>query len=252
VVRCRFALVAALALAARARADTLASLEAEQVALFERIAPGVVAISAGDGIGAGFAVAPGLVLTAAHVVGAAREVGVTFRDGRTVRGTVVEVARGDRDVALVSIPATPPAILPLADASALRAGTVVATIGHPDGNRWTLALGVVAQDGADGPERALVRLQLPLRAGASGGPVVDRAGRVVGVVTLGAPGTVAFAVRIEAAVRSLAGLAAVPVAAASGPGPSADREPSAPAPPVLITAPPDPRAGRRGGARERS
>ncbi len=54
-----------------------------------------------------------------------------------------------------------------------------------------------------------MRLQLPLRAGASGGPLVDRTGRAVGIVTLGGPEAAAFAVRMEAAVRALVGLAAV-------------------------------------------
>jgi S1-C subfamily serine protease len=190
-----------------ARAESLAALEAEQAALFDRVAPGVVVVSAGASLGAGFAVAPGLVLTAAHVVAGRRDVAVTLRGGPTVSGTVVEIASGGLDVALVAVAAEDLPALALADASALRAGSVVAAVGHPDGSRWTLAVGLVAQDPADAADRRLLRLQLPLRAGASGGPVVDRAGRVVGIAVLGAEGTAAtFAVRIEAAVRALPAL----------------------------------------------
>jgi serine protease Do len=202
----RLGLVLLVALAsARPRADTLASLEAEQSALFDRVAPGVVVIAGRGSLGAGFAVAPGLVLTAAHVVAGQRVVQVTLRDGRVVAGSVDEIAAGDVDAALVRVPVTLP-LLELGQADQLRAGSVVASIGHPDGNRWTLATGFVAQDPADSADRDVVRLQLPLRPGASGGPVVDRAGRVVAVVALGAPGTAAYGVRIEAALRSLAGL----------------------------------------------
>jgi S1-C subfamily serine protease len=201
----------AAALAPDARADALASLEAEQTALYDRIAPGVAVLSAGGAIGAGFAVAPGLLLTAAHVVEGARDVDVLLRDGRTFRGEVVERAAGGLDVALVRIPASPP-ILELAQSASLRPGSVIASVGHPDGSHFVLGTGVVAQAQADGSDASLVRLQMPLRPGASGGPVVDRTGRVVGVVALGAPGTVAFAVRAEAAARALAGLAGVPLA----------------------------------------
>ncbi len=205
-----------------ARGDTLASLEAEQTALFDRVAPSVAVLSAGGAIGAGFAVAPGLLLTAAHVVEGTRFVDVLLRDGRTLRGEVVERGAGGLDVALVRVPSAPPP-LDLAPSAALRPGSVVATVGHPDGNRFTLGIGLVAQAPGVGPDASLVRLQLPLRPGASGGPVVDRSGRVVGVVALGAPGTVAFAVRLEAAVRSLAGLSGVSLA---------------PAPPLVAAPPP--------------
>lgn len=186
-----------------ARASTLAALEAEQEALFDRVAPGVVVVSAGGLVSAGFAVAPGLVLTAAHAVAGAREVTVTLRDGRAARATVAEVAPDGLDVALLRIALSPPP-LPIAAGAALRAGSVVAAIGHPDGSRWTLATGLVAQDPADGKDPSLLRLQLPLRAGASGGPVVDRSGRVVAIVVSGeAQTSVAFAVRIGAALRSV-------------------------------------------------
>ncbi len=213
---------ALLAAAPAARGGTLADLEAEQTALFDRVAPAVAVLSAGGAIGAGFAVAPGLLLTAAHLVRDAREVQVLLRDGRTFRGEVVERAASGLDVALVRIPASPP-LLDLAPSAPLRPGIIVATVGHPDANRYTLGTGLVAQAQDDGPDPSLLRLQLPLRPGASGAPLVDRSGRVVGVVALGAPGTVAFAVRIEAAVRALAGLAHVPIASGA---------PVAAAPPV--------------------
>jgi S1-C subfamily serine protease len=199
-----------------ARADTLASLEAEQEALFDQVAPAVAVISGPRTVGAAFAVGPGLLLTAAHVLGDARAVDVLLRDGRSVRGEVAERGADGVDVALVRIPADP-AILPLAPEPRFRAGSVVATVGHPDGNRWAFGTGFVAQDGADAVDPRLVRLQVPLRPGASGGPVVDRHGRVIGVVTEGASGTVAFAVRSDAAVGALAGLRALAARSAASP-----------------------------------
>lgn len=189
-----------------AGAGALGTLEDEQVALFERIANAVVVISHGGTVGTGFGVAPGLVLTAAHVVAGAAEVEVTLRDGRTLRGGVLTGTGAGTDLALVRLPPASLATLALSPVSRPRTGSVVATVGHGDGNRWSFATGMVSNAEADGPGGALLRLQLPLRPGASGGPVVDRAGRVVGMITTGGPG-VAFAVRAPVILGALKGLA---------------------------------------------
>lgn len=199
-------------------ADPLADLEDAQRALFERVAPAVVVIERGGAIGAGFAVAPGVVVTAGHVVADATVVTVTLAGGRVVPGTVTERSADGLDLALVRVAETPARTLALAGPPA-RTGAFVASVGHDDGNRWTLATGIVANAQADGPDGALLRLQLPLRPGASGGPVVDRAGNVLGIVTHGGPGEATFAVRSAAALRSLSGLAALaPGRQAPGPG----------------------------------
>jgi S1-C subfamily serine protease len=197
-----------------ALADPLAELEEAQTALYDAVAPAVVVVENGAALGAGFAVAPGLVVTAAHVVLGAEEVRVTFADGQVVRGAVIERARDGLDLAVVRVPLTPARTLPLLPGAAVRTGAFVAAVGHGDGSRWTLATGIVANAAADGPDGALVRLQLPLRPGASGGPVVDRAGGLVGVVTHGGAGAAAFAVRASAVVHALGTLGALAVACA--------------------------------------
>lgn len=204
--------ISCAAAVAPALADPLAELEEAQTALYDAVAPAVVVVENGGALGAGFAVAPGLVVTAAHVVLGAEEVRVTFADGQVVRGAVVERAKDGLDLAVVTVPATPSRTLPLLPGAAARTGAFVAAVGHGDGSRWTLATGIVANAAADGPDGALVRLQLPLRPGASGGPVVDRAGNLVGVVTHGGPGAAAFAVRASAVLRALGTLGALAVA----------------------------------------
>jgi S1-C subfamily serine protease len=223
VLRPLLALVAALSAAfpSAVRSDALSALEEEQRALFERVAPGVVVISNGPTLSAGFAAAPGLVVASAHGVQDARDVEVAFRDGRIVRGEVVASSPHGLDLALVRVPETPGLVLALAPVAALRAGDVVAAVGHGEGNRWSFTMGMVSNPAADGADGALVRLQLALRPGASGGPVVDRAGRVVGVVALGDPGAVAFAIRSDVVLRAFPEIAAGAVAGAE---PAAERE----------------------------
>ncbi len=205
-------LIALVATAPDVRPDALATLEEEQTALFDRVAPAVVVIRSGDARGTGFAVAPGLVVTAAHALHGGRDVFVTLHDGRALRGEVVATARGGLDLALVRIPGTPARILELRPTSAVRTGSVVAVVGHGEGLLWSLATGLVSNAEPVGPDAALLALQIPLRPGASGGPVVDRSGRVVGVVAQGGGGT-AFAVRSDAVLRAFPEIAAAATAA---------------------------------------
>ncbi len=197
--------------------DALASLEDEQTALFDRVAPAVVLLQSGDARATGFAVAPGLVVTAAHALQDGREVTVSLYDGRVVRGEVLARSPGGLDLALVRISGTPARILELRSATAVRTGSVVAVVGHGDGLPWSLSTGLVSNAEPVGPDAALLALQIPLRPGASGGPVVDRSGRVVGVVAQGGSG-LAFAVRADAVLRAFPQLAA---AAAAQPDPAA-------------------------------
>jgi S1-C subfamily serine protease len=226
--------------------DTLAALEEQQTALFERVAPAVVVIRSGDATSAGFAVAPGLVVTSAHGVLGATDVEVTLRDGRTLRGVVVERSGDGLDVALVRVPATT-RVLSLTTALEVRTGSLVAVVGHGDLSLFSLATGLVSNASAAGPGGPLLALQIPLRPGASGGPVVDRSGRVIGVVAHGAPGAVAFAIRSEAVLRSLPGLAAVtrePPAAAPLDEREGDAELATAPPlaaPLLVVGPAEPR-----------
>jgi S1-C subfamily serine protease len=205
------------------------------------VAPAVVVIRSGQVLGSGFAVSPELIITAGHNVLGASQVAVTLHDGRILRGEVVETSRDGLDVALVRIPAASTDVLEISARPDVRAGSVVAVVGHGDRSLWSLSTGHVSNVAPAGPDAALLALQVPLRPGASGAPVVDRAGRVVGMVSYGAPGAVAFAVRSDGVLRSLAGLARIDGAALA-----AIEHPEAPVPPPLrapelLFGPPDPR-----------
>ncbi len=253
------ALAAALCAApSLASASALASLEDEQIALFDRIAPAVVVIRSGDAIGTGFAVAPTLVVTAGHNVLGGGDVAVTLHDGRTCKGDVVETSRDGLDVALVRLSEPLGDVLELFTRPDVRAGSVVAVVGHGDRSLWSLSTGVVSNVAPAGPDAALLGLQIPLRRGASGAPVVDRSGRVVGMVAWGAPGAIAFAVSSAGVLRSLAGLAALGVdakvlASVISAGTASSDGDDAVAPPLrapeLLYGPPDPRPGAGVGPR---
>lgn len=200
--------------AAQPRPDeepALARLEAEQSGLFSQVAPSVVLLVRDGASGSGFVVSrDGLVLTNAHVVGEADEISVQLLDGRHGRGRVVARATGALDLALVQLPfeGVPP--LPAGQPSSVLAGMFAATVGHGGGAAWTFSTGLVANPRPLGDGAPMLLAQMALRPGSSGGPLVDRLGRAVAVVTAGTRDAsgVTFAIRIDAAARAFPQLAA--------------------------------------------
>ncbi len=135
----------------------------------------------GEGRGSGIIWhADGLIATNAHVATAPRYT-VRLSDGREVEGEVL-VRDERRDVALVDVelPALP--ALPLGDPGELRAGSIVLALGHPMGVPNAMSLGVVhavSRDRRGAPR--YIAADVRLAPGNSGGPLVDAAGRVMGI-----------------------------------------------------------------------
>lgn len=151
----------------------------------------VVAVNAPDGQGSGTVIrADGWVLTCAHVLGDTEDVQVVFQGGIAREGRVV-VSDPVIDLALVKVETEKP--LPwiaLADLATLSVGDPVVSIGHPKGFGWTVNQGIVSnlfvfRDGRHDP--GVVQSQVPLNPGNSGGPLLDKAGRLVGVIAQGDP-----------------------------------------------------------------
>ncbi len=185
--------------------SALASVEAEQQRLFARVAPAVVFINTRDGFGSGFIVSrDGLALTNQHVVGAQKTVNVITHDGRRLTGVVLQRAR-DVDLALVQLPLAKTTPLPLAQSEQLRVGAWVGAVGHGRGGIWTFNTGMVSNIYPAKSGRPVFQTQIPLNPGASGGPIFDRHGRVVGVVTAGITDADAinFGIKIDVALAKL-------------------------------------------------
>ena len=140
------------------------------------------------GVGSGFIFASdGQILTNAHVVAKARRLKVTLADGRTFDASLVG-SEPDVDIALLRIGADR---LPVAELGRgpLRVGQLVIAVGNPYGLNWTVTAGVVSALGRtlQGPGTQkmtdLIQTDTSINPGNSGGPLVDSAGRVVGITT---------------------------------------------------------------------
>ena len=141
------------------------------------------------GSGAGLVVnTDGLVLTANHVVDGAGSITVRFADGTTSPATVSS-RHVETDIATLTPLRLPEPVVPAVLGGGVQVGAPVFAVGHPLGLTDSLTAGVVsALDrtvSVPGGRRLehLIQFDAAVNPGNSGGPLLDRAGHVVGVVT---------------------------------------------------------------------
>ncbi len=151
--------------------------------LLDKIRRFMVVIYTGRyGAGAGILAGDGLVLTNAHVVRRSRRLKLVLDDDREYEGVLL-VRDPFIDLALLQIPHSgyPAAVF---SPSLPRPGEMVFAFGHPWGMRNVLTAGVLsAITSARTPKGpvTLLRSDLPLAPGNSGGPLLNAAGEVIGL-----------------------------------------------------------------------
>ncbi len=189
--------------------DLLDAYSRAIIGVVERAGPAVVSLEVGrGGAGSGFAVTPdGYILTNSHVVHTARGITVLTPTGERVEARLV----GDdpaTDLAVVRADASAlPAYLPVDAALSPRVGQLAVAIGNPLGFESTVSTGVVSALGRSlrGKGNRLIdgviQHTAPLNPGNSGGPLLDGAGRVIGVNTaiIARSQGIGFAIAVETA-----------------------------------------------------
>ncbi|MGB2710459.1 MAG: trypsin-like peptidase domain-containing protein [Conexibacter sp.] len=174
-----------------------------------------------EATGTGFEIdGDGHILTNFHVVAGASQVTVGFSDDRTVEAKVLGTDASN-DLALLKVDPKGLDLQPLelGDSSTAQVGDPVLAIGNPFGLDRTLTTGVVSalQREISAPNgftiQHVIQTDASINPGNSGGPLLDAAGRVIGInsqiATGGAGNTnvgIGFAVPINTAKRQLAEL----------------------------------------------
>ncbi|MEV0155256.1 trypsin-like peptidase domain-containing protein [Micromonospora sp. NPDC050686] len=183
-------------LGAPAEAPALAQRKPESLAgVAERVLPSVVTVRVtslgGTSEGSGFIVSPeGHVITNDHVVtGSVGKASVIFNDGSSAPATVVG-QDPESDIAVIKVARSGLRPVEFGDSDSLAVGDPVLAIGSPLSLANTVTAGIVSaldrtmQAGEPGgPTRyyAAIQTDAAVNHGNSGGPLVDGAGRVVGV-----------------------------------------------------------------------
>jgi serine protease Do len=133
------------------------------------------------------------IVTNNHVVTGSTTITVTTSDGKTFPAQVINTDPV-ADLALIKINATQLKAMKIGDASKLRAGDWVLAIGNPLGEGIITTQGIVSRLGVSVPLSAtqtyndLIETTAPINPGNSGGPLINMAGEVVGITTLGVNG----------------------------------------------------------------
>ena len=163
-----------------------------------------------DGVatGTGFAIDRGRIVTNQHVVARAELVTVRL-DGRRVRARVVR-SDASTDLAVLRVPPGRARVLrplALADSSRVGPGDTAIAIGNPYGLTRSVTSGVVSSarrsiDAPDGSRiRNAIQTDAAINPGNSGGPLLDKDGRVIGVIAQGRGDGIAFAVPVNTLKR---------------------------------------------------
>jgi S1-C subfamily serine protease len=144
------------------------------------------------GLGTGVVVdMAGDILTALHVVDGATTIKLTFADGSSTAAEV-SVRQADHDIAVLQ-PSSPPGLIvpaTLGNPNAVQIGSEAYIVGNPFGLYGSLSSGVVSGLGRTFqlPDsgltiHGLIQVDAAVNPGNSGGPLVNRDGQVVGIVT---------------------------------------------------------------------
>ena len=205
----------------------LAEAERATIGLFERVSPSVVQVvgaangsppgygeSEGGQSGTGFVWdGAGHVVTNNHVVSGTREVAIRFATGEVVGASIVGTAP-NYDLAVVKLRniRNLPSPIAVGTSADLKVGQAAFAIGNPFGLDQSLTTGVISALKRRLPTNAgreignVIQTDAAVNPGNSGGPLLDSAGRLIGVTTAiispsGSNAGIGFAVPVDTVNR---------------------------------------------------
>ena len=187
--------------------------------VYQIIQPSIVYIEAGfvdgeghqtGGLGTGVIINDSAdIITSLHVVKDSRDINVTFADGTHSKAFILDQTP-EMDLVILRAFNSPQLFVPatLGNPASMRVGDDVFVVGNPYGLYSSMSAGVISgfgrsfqPVGTDLTLEGLIQFDAAANPGNSGGPLLDRNGRVIGIVTgLVNPGQGNFFVGIGFAV----------------------------------------------------
>ena len=155
----------------------------------------------------------GHIVTNYHVIEGASEARVRLSDGRDYHAVLVGASRGhDLAVLRINVPVKRPNPVMIGTSHDLKVGQKTFAIGNPFGLDWTLTTGIVSALDRSMTESTgavihhLIQTDAAINPGNSGGPLLDSAGRLIGVNTAifspsGAYAGIGFAIPVDTVNR---------------------------------------------------
>jgi S1-C subfamily serine protease len=144
------------------------------------------------GLGSGVVIDDmGDIITSLHVVATADEIKLTFADGTESSATVV-TKQPENDIAVLRADQPPAHIFPatLGNLGAMRVGDEAYVVGNPFGLYSSMSVGVISGFGrsfqprnSDIKLQGMIQIDTAVNPGNSGGPLLNRNGEVIGIVT---------------------------------------------------------------------
>jgi hypothetical protein len=145
--------------------------------------PAVVVIESDEALASGFIIKPdGIIITNYHVVANAKEMAVKLQSGEVYRN--VDLLRSDptSDLAFLKIEAVDLPTIPLGNSNNVQVGDAVLLIGAPQGLEQTVSSGLISGSRIDNGVR-IIQTSAAASHGSSGGPLLNRSGEAVGVMS---------------------------------------------------------------------
>jgi S1-C subfamily serine protease len=143
------------------------------------------------GLGSGVVIdEAGDILTALHVVDGVSSIKLTFADG-TESTARVAVTQAETDIAVLTADQLPGQIIPaiLGSPDSMQVGDEAYVVGNPFGLYGSMSAGVISgfdrsfkPTSGDVELDGLIQFDAAVNPGASGGPLLNRAGQVIGIV----------------------------------------------------------------------
>ncbi len=169
--------------------------------VYQGIQPSLVLIQTQDsgakgkvehGVGSGVVIDDrGDILTSLHVVANAADIQLTFADGSQSSAQVI-AKQPENDIAVLQASEPPAQLVPatLGNPNAMRVGDEAFVVGNPLGLYSSMSAGVISgfdrsfqRPNSNQTLKGLIQIDAAVNPGNSGGPLLNRDGQVIGIVT---------------------------------------------------------------------